>query len=67
MKRFDMFDQTPPHTLDKIMAKLVQMKNDLKASPSAQRSRSEQKVKDNILGNKNMPPLKKIEQGFPSN
>ena len=28
---FDMFDQTPHHTLDKIMAKLVPMKNDLKA------------------------------------
>ena len=27
----DMFDQTPHHTLDKIMAKLVPMKNDLKA------------------------------------
>ena len=26
MKLFDMFDQTPPHTLDKIMAKLVLMK-----------------------------------------
>ena len=31
MKLFDMFDQTPPHTLYKIMAKLVPMKNDLKA------------------------------------
>ena len=28
---FDMFDQTLHHTLDKIMAKLVPMKNDLKA------------------------------------
>ena len=26
MKPFDMFDQTSPHTLDKIMAKLVLMK-----------------------------------------
>ena len=31
MKLFDMFDQTPHHTLAKIMAKLVPMKNDLKA------------------------------------
>ena len=31
MKLYDMFDQTPPLTLDKIMAKLVPMKNDLKA------------------------------------
>ena len=31
MKLFDMFDQTPPHALDKIVAKLVQMKNNLKA------------------------------------
>ena len=28
---FDMFDQTPHHTLDKIMAKLVPMNNYLKA------------------------------------
>ena len=28
---FDMFDQTAPHTLDKIMAKLVPMENNLKA------------------------------------
>ena len=27
---FDMFDQTSHHTLDKIMAKLVPMTNDLK-------------------------------------
>ena len=32
MKFFDMFDQCLPHTLDKIMAKLVPMKYDLKAS-----------------------------------
>ena len=31
MKLFDMFDQTPHHTLPKIMAKLVPMRNDLKA------------------------------------
>ena len=31
MKLFDMFDQTPHHTLAKIMAKFVPMKNDLKA------------------------------------
>ena len=31
MKLFDMFGQTPPHTLDKIMAKPVSMKNDLQA------------------------------------
>ena len=31
MKLYDMFDQTPPNTLDKIMAKLVQIRNDLKA------------------------------------
>ena len=31
MKLFDMFDQTPHHTLVKIMAKLVPIKNDLKA------------------------------------
>ena len=31
MKLFDMFDQTPPHTLDKIMVKLVPMKSNLKA------------------------------------
>ena len=31
MKLFDKFDQTPPHTLDKIMAKLIPMKNNLKA------------------------------------
>ena len=35
MNLFVMFDQTPhtqtPHTPDKIMAKLVPMKNDLKA------------------------------------
>ena len=31
MKLLDMFDLTPPHTLDKIMAKLVAMKNDFKA------------------------------------
>ena len=30
LKLFDMFDQTPPHTLDKIMAKFVPMKNNLK-------------------------------------
>ena len=30
MKLFDMFDQTSPHTLDKIMAKLIPIKNDLK-------------------------------------
>ena len=40
MKLFDMFDQTPPRTLDKILAKLVPVKNDLKALPSAQRSES---------------------------
>ena len=38
MKLFDMFDLTSSHTLDKIMAKLVPMKNDFKAWPSAQRS-----------------------------
>ena len=31
MKFFDMFDQTPPHTLDKVMAKLVPMKNSFEA------------------------------------
>ena len=31
MKLFAMFDQTPHHTLAKVMAKLVPMKNDLKA------------------------------------
>ena len=31
MKRFNMFDQTPNHIRDKIMAKLVLMENDLKA------------------------------------
>ena len=30
MKLFDMFDQTQHHTLAKIMAKLVPMKNDPK-------------------------------------
>ena len=35
-----MFDLTPPHTLEKIIAKLVPMKDNLKALPSAQRSRS---------------------------
>ena len=30
MKLFDMFDQMPINTLDKIMAKFVPMKNDLK-------------------------------------
>ena len=29
-KLFDMFDKSPPHTLEKIMAKLVPMKNNLK-------------------------------------
>ena len=46
MKLSDMFDQTPHHTLAKIMAKLVSMKNDLKARPSAQRSKSQEKAKD---------------------
>ena len=58
MKLFDMFDQTPPHTFDIIIAKLVPMKNNLKALPSAQTSRSKQNAKDNNLRNKNMPPLK---------
>ena len=31
MKLFHIFDQTPPYILDKIMAKLVPIKNDLKA------------------------------------
>ena len=30
MKLFDMFDQTSSHTLDKIMAKVFPMKNNLK-------------------------------------
>ena len=31
MKLLDMFDQTSPHIVIKIVAKLVPMKNDLKA------------------------------------
>ena len=51
MKIFDMFGQTPPHTLDKIMAKLIPMKTDLKDHSK--------KAKDDNLGNKNKLPLKK--------
>ena len=36
----DMFDQTPHHTLDKFMAKLVPMKNDLQ--PKGQGHRKNQ-------------------------
>ena len=33
MNLFDMFDQTPPHTLDKIFANHIPVINDLKARP----------------------------------
>ena len=36
MKLFDMFDQNPPHTLDKVMP----IKNDLKVDLQPKRSRS---------------------------
>ena len=46
MKLFDMFNQTPPHTLDKIMAKLVPIKNDFKADlqPKGQGHSKKQKI-----------------------
>ena len=33
MKLFEVLDQTTPHTLDKIVAKIIPMKNNLKAGP----------------------------------
>ena len=40
---FDMFDQTPHHTLDKIMAKLVPMTK-LDLQPKGQGHRKNQKI-----------------------
>ena len=68
MKLLDMIDQTPPHrqnywktcSNEKTTSKL-----DIQAL--AQKSRSLQKAKDNNLGNKKMPTLKKLSRDSPSN
>ena len=39
MKLFDMFGQSPRHTLDKIIAKLVSMKNDLKGQDHSKKQK----------------------------
>ena len=65
MKLFDMFDQTTPRTLDKIMAKLVPIKKISKLDLQPKGQGFSKKAKDNIPGNKNMSPLK-FGQGFPS-
>ena len=46
MKLFDMFDQTPPHTLDKIIAKLVPIKtiSNLDLQPKGQGHSKMQKI-----------------------
>ena len=54
-----MFDQTPPHTLDKIMAKLIPMKNNLKLDLQGPGHSKKQKIN---IGNKNRPPLKKLSR-----
>ena len=58
MKLLDIFDQTPPHTLDKIMAKLVPIKMVSRLDLQPKGQGHSKKRKDNNPGNKNMPPLK---------
>ena len=44
LKFFGTFDQTPPHTLDKIMAKPIPMKNDIDLEPKDQGHSKKQKI-----------------------
>ena len=56
VKLFDMFDQTPPHTLDKILFQLIPMKKISKLDDEHKGQGYSKKQKDNNLGNKNMSP-----------
>ena len=60
MKLFDMFDQTPPHTLDKILANLVPIKKISKLDLQPKGQGHSKKAKDNNPGNKKKPPLKTL-------
>ena len=57
MKLFDIFDQTSPHTLGKIIAKSQSL---TMSPPKVKVKFIANKAKDNNLGNKNFPPLKKL-------
>ena len=59
-----MFDQTPPHTLDKIMAKLVPIKHNLKVDLQPKGQGYSKKQKIITQETKNMPPLKKLSRDF---
>ena len=69
MKLLAMFDQNPPHTLDKIVKKLITTKNALKNAldldPKYQGHSRNQKLM--TWGTKNMPPQKNLSRGCLSN
>ena len=62
MKLPDIFYQNPPHTLDQMVAKHIQMKNDLALTLSINVKSHSKNSKISTWGTKNMPKTK--EQGF---
>ena len=65
MKLLAMFDQNPPHTLDKIVKKLQKTLSKLDLDPKCQGHSRNQKPM--TWGTKNMPPQKNLSRGCLSN
>ena len=63
MKLPAMFDQSPPHTFDKIVKKLIttKMLSKLDLDPKCQGHRRNQKLM--TCGTKNIPPQKNLSRG----